>query len=140
MRPEHRQREPIQAERHATRMSLVAIRGHQMPNRTEVVAVTIEAHARSWFLFGTDRNQQLKLQRLFQLAHRSQPAGSAEERIACRRELMFEPEQLRHALSQEYPSSSKIDDLFRCSQANELPHLEGLEPPDLVGGFVTETV
>ena len=55
------QGQPVQAKGYATRVSLVAIFSQQVPNRTEVVTVTIEAHASGRLSFGTQWNKQLKL-------------------------------------------------------------------------------
>ena len=90
MRLEERQRETVQTERHAARMSLVAILGSQIPDRAEMISMAIEAHASGRLLFGTQWDQQLKLQRLFQLAHRGQPAALSEKWVACRRDPIFE--------------------------------------------------
>jgi hypothetical protein len=137
---EERQHESIHAESHASGMSLVAVLGRQRPRRAEMIAMTIETHARGRFLLGTQRYQQFKFQRLFQLAHRGQSAGSSEKRITGRNYLMGEAEKLRQLLGQEHPSSPKFLNLFGRPDANELAHAEGLEPSNLVCGLVTKTI
>src|SRR5882757_2467912 len=106
-----------------------------MPNRTEVVTVIVEAHASGRLRFGTQGNQQLKLQRLFQLAQRSQPAGSSEERVISRSDPVRKAEKTCQQLRLRHPSSSKLQNPFGCAHANELAHSKGLEPPKLVRGF-----
>src|SRR5271155_3554214 len=106
-------------------MSLVAAFDLQIPNGAEVVAMTVEAHACSRLLFGTNRHQQFELQRLFQLAHRGQLAGSSEEWVAGRGYLMRGAEQLCQPLALEHPSGSKIQHLLGRPHANELTHAEG---------------
>src|SRR6202050_5533966 len=97
---EERQHQSIHAERDASGMSLVAVPGPQRPHRTEMIAMAIKTHARGRFLLGTQRYQQFKFQRLFQLAHRGQSAGSSEKRIAGGSNTMLEGELLCHPLPQ----------------------------------------
>ena len=98
---EERQHESIHAERHASGMSLVAVPGRQRPRRAEMIAMTIETHACGRFLVGTQRYQQFKFQRLFQLAHGGQSAGSSEKRIAGGSNTMLEAELFCHTLPQQ---------------------------------------
>jgi hypothetical protein len=98
---EERQHQPIHAERDASGMSLVAVPGPQWPHRTEMIAMTIKTHARGWFLLGTQRDQQFKFQRLFQLAHRGQAARSSEERVAGGSDTMIEAELFCYTLPQQ---------------------------------------
>src|SRR5271156_909106 len=119
---EERQHESIHAERHASGMSLVAVPGPQRPRRAEMIEMTIETHARSRFLLGTQRYQQFKFQRLFQLAHRGQSAGSSEKRVTGRSDPMVEAELFCHTLAQRYPSTPKIQHLIGRSKTDELAH------------------
>ena len=95
---EERQHQSIHAERDASGMSLVAVPGPQGPDRTEMIAMAIKTHARGRLLLGTQRYQQFKFQRLFQLAHRGQPARSSEERVTGRSDTMIEAQLFRDTL------------------------------------------
>ena len=77
-----RQREPIEAKRHATCMHRGAILRAQLPRSGEMVEMVVKAkaHAGGGLFFGADRNRQFELQGLLELAHGGQPAGSGEER------------------------------------------------------------
>ena len=58
---EQGQDQPIHAKCNARGVCFMTIFSQQVPNRTEVVTVTIEAHASGRLSFGTQWNKQLKL-------------------------------------------------------------------------------
>ena len=98
-----------------------------------MIAMAIETHAGGRFLLGTQRYQQFKFQRLFQLAHRGQSAGSPEERVTGGSDTMVEAELFRYPLPQQEPSTPKIQHLLGSSKTDELAHPERLEPSYLAG-------
>ena len=58
---EERQDEPVHSKCNASGVCFMTIFSQQVPNRTEVVTVTIEAHASGRLSFGTQWNKHLKL-------------------------------------------------------------------------------
>ena len=86
--PEERDGQTVHAKRDTTRVRDGAVVVTQIPGRSEIVKMVIKAHASGRLVGRVRRDEQLEFQRLLELADRHYLAGSAEERVACRRHLV----------------------------------------------------
>ena len=105
---EHRDRETVHAEGDTSSMRNFAYRIDNVPRRSEVVAMVIEAHTGGWTFIRTQRNQKLELEGQLNLAYRLHLANPAEEGIARVIDPEGEPETARDVLCTYHPTLAKV--------------------------------
>src|SRR5262249_2050120 len=111
------QGQPVETERHARRVDRGAASAAQVPGRTEMIQMVVEADARRRALVRIDGDLQLVLQRLLDLAHGQQLAGAAEEWVARLVQAMVEAQQVCQLRAAREPLGAKAARLFARTDA-----------------------
>ena len=137
---EHRNRQPVHAERHAAGMGESAARVLDIPRGAEMVAVIVEAHAGGRLFLRAQRHEQFELQRLLLLADRLHLADAAEEGIVGIVDAEGKPEVARDRLRLDHPAFAEIRHIFRAADADIFAHPERLQPVEMARRLVPETI
>src|SRR6478752_6048138 len=102
--------------------------------------MTIKAHACGRLFRRAHRDQQFKLESLFDLGARHDLGGATEEWVACWRNTGPQAEARGDLLTLLYPTITEIAGLLRGTDADVFAHSETLQPVDVSRRLVTKAV
>ncbi len=137
---EQSEREPVHAEGDASGMRHLSGLGADAPDLAEMLAMAVEAHAGGRLLGGTDRNEQLELQGLFDLVDCHDLADPAEERIARLIDVIGQPQPIGELTRAHDPALAESVDGRGRADADILAHAEGLQAVQAPRRLMAETV